>query len=263
MMQKHRKLTKIPVEINGITGNFLVLDIGAKQTTINEKFCKELYIEILEGSTEAITAHGLMDHKLGLLKDLKIFNRNFLNQIIRIGSCKLQSMFANPDTVLGVVGFDILKNFVVELDYKNQKFDVYEKYTKSTNGIKKIKFDFFNNYLISIPVTINNTFNYQFILDTGANGSLINKTVCDEIELHQLKSDNKIASPKGLSDASIVNIESIITPFHSFSNMKLVSFSLDHLNDGKKLLGGIFGMEFLENRIFIIDYPNQELLLIE
>ena len=145
-----------PVRINGSEPLWFILDTGKRRTEINEKRAKALRLK-LRGATLQISE--------ATLENLNILASSFE---------KLEAGFGRH--VDGIIGYDLFRRFVVEIDYAARTMGLYEPKSYQYNGPER-----------RIPLRIKDDLAFvqcrieldgrdevegEFQLDTGEGGAL-------------------------------------------------------------------------------------------
>lgn len=170
----------IPVEVNGVTLSFL-LDTGVSKPIIFNFLNLSDTLEIKD--TETIYLRGLGEgESLEALKSK--------NNIFKIGDAiKLkQDLFAvfNSDLNLaprlgvpvhGIIGYDIFKDFIVELNYSSEYIRLTEPSSfeyKTCKSCEQFKLEYYNNkpYIHANVVISEKKIPVKLLIDSGGSDSL-------------------------------------------------------------------------------------------
>lgn len=173
-------LIVIPVTINGVSLSFL-LDTGVSKPIIFNFFNLKEKLSI--NKTELI-------HIQGLGEDEPIEALRSSNNTVIIGEAVslTQDLFAIIDVsinfmpslgipVHGIIGYDIFKDFVVEINYSRKFIKLYnpKRYdSKLSRKWRKLELKFFNKKpIIEASVTVNNQeSSVNLLIDTGGSDAL-------------------------------------------------------------------------------------------
>ncbi|MCB0461528.1 MAG: aspartyl protease family protein [Flavobacteriaceae bacterium] len=266
-------LIVIPVEINGVELSFL-LDTGVSKPIIFNflNITEELKIN----QTEKLYLRGLGE---GESVEALISRNN----IFKIGNALSisQSLYAvfDPDLnfaprlgvpIHGIIGYDFLKDFVVEINYASRYLKLYtpDKYkTKRCSSCEIFDIEFFNNKpYINAVVTMNNQeIPVTLLIDSGGSDALW--LFHDEergIDIPEKYFDDFLG--RGLS-GSVYGKRAKVDGF-SLGKFKLdrvnVAFpdstSISFARKFKERSGTISG-EVLKRFNIIFDYPNRKISL--
>ena len=125
----HQKLIIIPIVVNGVELNF-ILDTGASKTVI---FSLEDIGDISFNDTELFTVRGIgdgeaLDAILSKNNTLSIGDKIIgLNQYIYIVSeYKIDLSSKIGKTIHGIIGYDLIKHFIVNINYQNKVIKIYD-----------------------------------------------------------------------------------------------------------------------------------------
>ncbi len=264
-------LIVIPVQINGAELSFL-LDTGISKPIIFNFF--NLSEELQINQTERIYLRGLGDGDP--VEALKSKNNIFkIGEAINVN----QDLYAIFDSSLnfaprlgvpihGIIGYDLLKDFVVEINYTNKYLKLHdpESYrSKKCNKCKSLNLEFHNKkpYIIG-SISINGeTKQVKLLIDSGGSDAL------------WLFEDEEIVIPnkyfedflgRGLS-GSVYGKRAKLDKF-SIAGFELKkinaafpdSLSIAHAKKIKDRNGSLSG-EILKRFNIILDYPNSKITL--
>jgi len=121
-----------------------------------------------------------------------------------------------------------------------------------------VKFQY-NQSLIFVPVKVNNL-NLLFLLNTGANTTVLDKRIADKLQLPVVKETDTVTGTAGKQAVALVKVRSL-----SVGNiiMKDLTISRRNIGDFITLNGqkvdGILGTDILRNYALTIDYQSQKI----
>jgi hypothetical protein len=264
-------LIVIPIEINGVTLSF-VLDTGvSKPILFNLSANDSLDLK----NTKTFYLHGLGAD--GRLEALKSSNNKF-----KIGGAisNNQDLYVVLDInidftprlgilVHGIIGYDIFKDFVVEINYNSKFIRLHKSKTfkaKTTKKWKTIPLDIYKKkpYIISTVVMDNVEESAKLLLDTGSSDALW------LFENKNFKPNDSLFFRdylgKGLSGSihgKRSKIESFQLSDFVFKNVNVAfpdstSIDLTRIYKGRN---GSIGGEILKRFNLFFDYNNEELHL--
>ncbi|MDV2447627.1 hypothetical protein CMU93_08965 [Elizabethkingia anophelis] len=187
-----------------------------------------------------------------------------------IDAIPLGHLFGDKYHFAGLVGYDIIKDYQLIFDYKNNKItgilntEVYnmpDKYRELT----KIPFKM-NRHIPVFDIIIGGK-KYKVGLDTGASTNLFYAKYAENHKalIKKVKSEN-IKGASGdvnaeKSSISVVNIGGI-----NYENMRFAfeDSTLDQLNNGYNLgIDGLLGYQFLKSNIVSVDFKAKEIRIYE
>lgn len=170
----------------------------------------------------------------------------------------------------GIIGYDLLKSYVVQIDYESMKMKLYAQGSFKTDGyVESFPFKLIN-YIptITAKVTLNNGESYSedFFLNTGAGTTLDFNTPFAKKHDVIAKTGNHYSYPvAGLEDNETMHYEGRI------KNLSIGSFSIDELPIGisqaehgiqhNKKAAGIIGNGVLKHFNMTLDYSKSVVYL--
>ena len=113
-----------------------------------------------------------------------------------------------------------------------------------------------NDYLIVVPVTINGSGPYDFVLDTGSNNTMLDQKLVDDLALPHGKATT-IFGANGSTSLSAVYADSLSIAGATVDGKGLLLFSSANLRSLAPKVRGILGEDFLQNFDILIDYRHQ------
>ncbi|MEM6687463.1 MAG: aspartyl protease family protein, partial [Bacteroidota bacterium] len=268
-------LIVIPVEINGVEMSFL-LDSGVnKPIMFSLNPGDSLSIEQKERiklrglgsgqSIEAVKARSdtfRIDNLLKLNLELFIILDQDINMSTRLGV-----------PVHGIIGYDLFKDFVVEINYSSEKIKFHKKETYNYKKCKKcvdLPLTFRNNKpYINVSVAIEEDTKpdipVKLLIDSGGSDALwLFEDEEKRITIPEKKFDDFLG--RGLS-GSIYGMRSRVEKFHvgkfTFEKAKVAfpdSIAITYVRNFKERNGSIGG-EILKRFNVIFDYGNQRIRL--
>lgn len=260
----------IPLEVNGVTLNFL-LDSGVDQTillSLDDKEAVSMHsVQKIKlkglGSNEPI--EGLRSSN-NILSYKSLVDRNHDVYIVLDQSFNFSSHIGIP--VNGIIGYNFFKNNLVEVNYDKKKIIVYEDANKARKKFKKY---------VTSPITIERNKPYlmaniridqevipsKLLVDLGNSDALwIFENQSKNIKIPQINFEDYLG--KGFSGdingfrAKIPSVaiqsfrfESPIVAFPDSVSIKSVNKVVDRV--------GSIGGEILKRFNLIFDYPNQSI----
>lgn len=167
----------------------------------------------------------------------------------------------------GIIGYDILKNYIVRVDYNTMKFELYDK--KSNLKPKGTAFPLaLNSYIpyIKGKFTLANgdAISGDFFIDTGAKAALdINSPFVDSNNLIQRIGRKYDYSVMGVGNKEILHYKGIAPTFimgkFEIQNVPLgLSQAESGLQSNKKIMG-IIGNEILKGFNITYDYAGKKI----
>lgn len=172
---------------------------------------------------------------------------------------------ASGKKIAGIIGFDILKDYEMVIDYPNQKLELLpiKKRKKKQTGspIATIPFDM-QAHLPVIKIKIGDK-KMRLALDTGSEVNVLHdglrNKISDDLITTSFKEEIQ-GVDKIIKVVEAVRIQSTEIKKLPFDNMKYVFTDLSHLKTESNLyIDGILGYPLLKNGKFSINYREQKL----
>src|SRR5258708_4147794 len=125
----------------------------------------------------------------------------------------------------------------------------------SANGETTVRFRLVHGFAIIVPVMINNSGPYDFLLDTGTNTSMISRELADKYSLrivdqaclHTIAGTQTV--PRGYLDRMTLGRKSVL-------NLEVMAADVSGARRLDSDIAGILGLNFLGRFNYIIDYDN-------
>lgn len=241
-----------------------ILDTGAKATTISKKLADKLGIETLDLEVEDISVS--IPHGIALLQELKINKEIYENEdVLVLDFDKLLGKCAQH--VDGTIGYTTLKHFILTVDYPQKKlhFDrVINDLIADYSDINWQQFVYLDDtHLVGVPVNINGSDSFDFVLDTGAGGTVITQQLAKKLQLTTKPFPGLVKGVGGDAKMEIASIEHFKVAISTQENLQIIVTDLAKVAPkAAKIKNGIIGYNFLKNYKVILDYPNQRFSLI-
>jgi predicted aspartyl protease len=116
----------------------------------------------------------------------------------------------------------------------------------------KIKVDDLS--MIIVPVSINGSVPYDFLLDTGAAKSMVDRKLADELALPRV-AEKTVTGMLAATTMSVVHVNSLSVAGASVSSGEI--FGSDSLPAISAKVRGVLGEDFLKNFDLLVDYRHQ------
>lgn len=230
--------------------NFL-LDTGAEISVLDSAIVQDLGLNrILDleshdfaGNSKKVTLYQLKSLTVG---SVAIYNVPILSVDMKF----LQTTYGIP--IDGLLGYDFLKHFVVNLDYKNHQVIFSRKSYLPIPSDVLMATMHKNYFAVTLPIAIDNM-SMDVLLDTGAMGEAF-AAPNDLLEKCKVKIYSKggiVAGAFGYSARDIMAKAEVRVGKYTFKNMSIMSSQLP-----------LAGHKFLSQFNVILDYPEQKAWLI-
>ena len=132
--------------------------------------------------------------------------------------------------------------------------------THCPENVASVSFQFVNRYQMIVPVFVNHTGPYNFLLDTGTQKTIVDVSLAAEL---QLKSKGP-AAVDGVGShhaASLAQVDLLDAGSHSVANQEVFVYGLDQLRSSNISVRGFLGEDFLEHFDVLIDNSKRLLCL--
>jgi predicted aspartyl protease len=123
-------------------------------------------------------------------------------------------------------------------------------------GTAKIKVDELS--MIIVPVSINGSGPYDFLLDTGSAKTMVDQKLADELGLPRA-GEKTVVGMLASARMSVVHVNSLSVAGATVSGGEI--FSSDHPATVTSKVRGVLGEDFLQNFDLLIDYRHQSVRL--
>ena len=246
----------VPVSINGKEYEFL-FDTGAENTTLSSEIAKDAGVYILDTHPSGlISSTGQVTSiNSALINELNFANFTSYNHpcfISDISNLKYKFLFFTILSLDGLIGWDIIKNLDIEIDYYNEKMIIRRPVEKN---VKDKNLFWLNRPIVNIKG--HNGVDLFFTIDLGAQYSsfydfLLVKVKTDEIQNNQEETWG--IGGKVNADVKIIPKISFVLDNYELKYTDLKS-SIE-ANDEFLKLDGVLGNDFPMNNILKIDASN-------
>jgi hypothetical protein len=117
-----------------------------------------------------------------------------------------------------------------------------------------------NRHQLIVSVSVNHAGPFNFLLDTGTQITIIDRTLANELQLI----DHGSAAIAGVGfheSATLAQLDYIAAGSHSLADQEALVYNLDGLQSAKPAVRGILGEDFLEKFDMLIDNAHSLLCL--
>lgn len=252
-------LIYLPVTVNGNT-KYWVLDSGASMSLIDHEYAGKLGLDI-QGS---IKGYGFGD-----LFDLS-FVRIPEHQVgpIRFGSQKfyvMQGLTAKSyePQIYGILGYDFLSRFIVEIDYDRQAVTFHSPESFSYKGSGVIIDAPLKYRTFSLPVTLDGKYNSLWTVDLGSYHSSIHYPFAEKHGLLAQKGVEIVSQGmSGISHETNVRFDCLAIERFRL-DQPLISIPAEKGKGATALgeVGGNLGNSTLRHFHLFLNYPEQQLIV--
>lgn len=163
----------------------------------------------------------------------------------------------------GIIGYDIISEYITQLDFDNKKINLYEK-AKEVNdieGYSKLKINT-NNSIPQVPVefTLKNgtVIKGDFLFDSGANSNLIiNTPFVQKHDLENVIGDTYLRKHSGLTSTRHSTVGYIQSATFNGETFEDIPISLSNTRSGvlsRKGFAGLLGAGIINRFQVVLDY---------
>src|SRR6266567_107424 len=123
-------------------------------------------------------------------------------------------------------------------------------------NVASLPFRLVNRHQIVLPVSINYSGPYDFLLDTGTQITMVGPSLA--AELHLKTSGAAVISGAGFHESgSFTQLDLLEAGSHAVANQKVLVYGLLNLRTVDPHIRGILGEDFLEHFDMLIDYAHR------
>jgi predicted aspartyl protease len=175
----------IRVRINGKEYDFWI-DTGSSMTVVSSRIAAETKVPIVSADTLAVgTFEGVVPVRPGLVKRMEIGPIVFTNSpaivmdaaFMRIKSTAVGVTGAGLQ-VDGIIGWDIIRQLDIVMDYQEGKITLNRPEQLNTNGTALQNLTWMGKPLVQVAKQPGGTFHFR--LDTGAQASFLNAAIMEK-----------------------------------------------------------------------------------
>ncbi len=258
----------VPVRVNGSQPAWFFFDSGADLSVIDAAWSKKL--GLVSKGAMGISGSGEGSAQLGMLNDVFLGLPGVDVPIKTAAAVPLSPMFAFFGREIdGIVGYDVISRFVVEIDYAGHMIHLHDPATYHYSGSgTAVPFTFLENKpLVHAKVAIEGQppLEGEFTIDTGA-GMFVSFT-SPFVDSHHLLAagyktiDAPSAGIGGISRDVAGRLVSLQIGPYSMSN-PIAAFSRDTKGSGaNRNQSGNIGGELLRRFTVVFDYSHQMMYL--
>ncbi len=256
----------IKVKVDGSEPLDFIFDTGDGLTVIDTDIAENLNLDrnhevkrtSASGSvTGALILHNVLEIGDEELEDIEVYSLS-LNHLERL-------IGRNVD---GIIGFDLLDQHIVQIDYDRMEFEIYDPETFKYEG-DGIEFDLdLTNFIPHIPckVKLNNgeELKGEYFVNTGAGTTVdFNTPFVNKHGIIEKTGEHYSYLTGGLGREETVHYEGRVVEFKikdvTFKNMPVGISQAKHGIQHSKKVFGIIGNNVLRRFNIILDYKNMKM----
>ena len=261
-MELHGDHIMIKVQVDDSEPLDFIFDTGDGLTVIDLDIARALQLDLDHKQsttsaggkiTGALIKHNKVEiEDLTMDSDIKVYATSLKHLEISIGR--------NID---GIIGYDILHNYAVRINYDSNQFEIFDKGSAPGKG-DKVNFKLHNAIpVINANLTLNNgeTLKGEFYVNTGAGTTMdFNTPFANKNDIVEKTGDHYSYLVAGLEDSESLHYEGRVKMF-AFGSFRIqdmpigISQSQRGIQNDKKV-AGIIGNRLLSRFNLTIDYKN-------
>ncbi|MFH1228079.1 MAG: aspartyl protease family protein [Planctomycetota bacterium] len=249
-------LTFVQAKVNGREESF-ILDSGAPTLVLNERYSKSDNPGGSAGAVSGSASYQKIRIKQFEWMKIKLMDYDAIAMNIE------QLEMATGKKIFGLIGYQQIKDYVLQIDYKEKELVLLETIGAKTDFSAVIPFE----QKVHIPIVTAKIGNKQFRfgIDTGAETNLLDLPAEKKIDEEEFKSRDTaklIGANQGETAVKMAQLKELIIDTKVFKDMKFVIQDISHLNQGYGLnIDGLLGLPFLSYQKTSIDFPNRKIYL--
>lgn len=256
----------IKVKINNSQELDFIFDTGDGLTVLNIDRAKEL--GMTSGSTATTTsAEGSISGKLVKHNEISVAGAPIHN--VKVYETSLNHLeISIGRNIDGIIGYDILKNYVVSMNYDDKKIELYDPNGYSYKGTGKVMSINLTSFIphISGQVTLSNgeKIKGEFFVDTGAKATVdFNTPFVESNQLASKIGNSYIYLVAGLGDTEYEHHRGKVQSFDfegfSFKDMPVGLSHAKHGIQNHKKVQGIIGSGVLSRFNIVYNYSQKKM----
>lgn len=252
-------LIVVRARFNGAEGNY-ILDTGASHLFINQNLV----------SDQVAKAYGLGDQVLveeGVVARFEIGKVVFENQpLYKMDMRHLEAAKGCP--IAGIIGTNLLKDFSLFVDYRN---DIV-RLERSTNSSKNQSHKFLRSLSLTwqghfpmVPVLVDKV-EYAFAIDTGAEANIFSGNFEKALAAHteNLREGKVWTIAESASTVRNFTLTEMECMGLNYATLGFMFSDLEPINQAYSVdLDGILGYPFLRRHPFTLDFTSERLIIWE
>lgn len=238
-----------------------IFDTGDGLTVIDTELAEELKLS-MDHKTSKTSAQGsitgvLIKHNKVELNDVKV-------EDIELYSTDLSHLERSIGRDIdGIIGYDLLENYVVKVDYEDMLFKLYDPSSFTYTGIGqgfKFKLDSYIPHITcSVKVNDGETYTDEFFINTGAGTTMdFNTDFAKKNNVIQKTGEHYSYPVAGIGDDETLHYEGRVLSFGfgttAFENMPIGISQAEHGIQHHKKVAGIIGNKLLKRFNITYDY---------
>jgi len=259
---RHRHLF-VPVRLGGAADTKLFLvDSGAGMTVVDSTIAAGMKLPFGE-RIPGLGAGGAASFSMIKVPGLAVDGVEFSEQTA--AAYPIAGLLEPSEEVRigGILGYDFLSRFTTTIDYAARRVSFFDPDSFAANGRETVIEAPLRHNIFSLPVTIDGGESGTFLLDTGANGSVIQGSFAAKHALTEGRRMLEIGlrGAGGEERAALARFDSL-----AIGGVKITAPVLAIVSSTKGLgaletVDGVIGNDVLERFTVTLDYKRQRVLL--
>ncbi len=253
----------VPVYVNGEGPYDFTLDTGAVKTTLSKTLSEKLGLKTYELPDRKMEGLAAMAAKVN---SLQIGSDTFDDEEVMIIDFK-SVLPGCTDEMGGVIGHTTLKHYKMSINYPTQTLRLEPSSSVSTkdDSIRWSPFNYIKDtHMVGIPVSINGQGPFEFVLDTGAGGTVITPKLANELELNLNPFDGICRGIGGDAEGHLATLDQVSVGGVNVEEHPVIVIDMEKISPKCHLIpDGILGYPFLKQFEFVIDYPQEKFAFID
>lgn len=253
----------VPVFVNAEGPFEFTLDTGAVATTLSTQLTDKLNLQ-----THIIEDRRLLGlpAKATKIKSFQIGSDTFLNEEVMV--IDFQSVLLGcTKPIGGVIGHTTLKHYQMSINYRTQLLGLEKSNDgESLDGVFQwSQFNYINKtHMVGVPVFINGQGPFEFVVDTGAGGTVITPELASKLNLDLKPFDGLCRGMGGEAQGQLTKLDHVSVGGVGVAEHLVAVIDMQAVSPkGQLIQNGILGYPFLKQFEVIIDYPQEKFAFVK
>lgn len=265
-----RNLITVNVLLNGQERSFL-FDSGSPRVVLNSRYISTEKAQKTFSSIKDVNNNNISGMDITTVQELSFGGIEIKEQ--KVVTTDLSHLEKGLEVeIYGLIGFEMIKDYDVLLDYENQKmilispdaFGNFRRKSLRNNLLKRIPVKM-RGHLPVIEVQIDEH-HLNFGIDTGAEANLIDKRLFADLleNIDNVEQDNLVGGDANSSQVLSGLLETMTIKDKLYHSIYTVFTNIDHLNKDKtEEIDGLIGYPILSQQKVIMSFERKEIFFIE
>jgi predicted aspartyl protease len=254
----------VPVYVNGEGPYEFTLDTGAVKTTLSKTLAEKLDLKTYELTDRKMEGLPAVAAKVN---SFKIGSDTFDDEEVLIIDFK-SVLPGCTEEMGGVIGHTTLKHYKMAINYPTQTLRLEPSNSHASTNDDAISWNPFNyikgTHMVGLPVTINGQGPFEFVLDTGAGGTVITPKLANELKLNLNPFEGICRGIGGDAGGYLATLEQVSVGGVNAEEHPVIVVDMEKISPKCHLIpDGILGYPFLKQFEFVIDYPQKQFAFID